>query len=124
MIRPHKNEMQSRIPNNEPQITDGKQEHQFETSKSEPPVKAPEKSLDERSKHFQNYYMQKARKIFQPDLYEYYLHGEIPTESPLIAGLQDEGKTAYVSPLPAASYRRKIDVDKKYVLEEKPVFGL
>jgi hypothetical protein len=124
MIRTRKNQMNSLISDKKPHTTDGKQEHQFEKSKTADMGKPVEKPLDEKSLHFRNYYMNKARKIFQPDLYEYYLHGEVPTESPLIAGLQDEGKTSYVSPLPAAAYERKIDVDRKYVREERPALGL
>ena len=132
MIHTRKNQMNSLMPKNKPQITDGVKSHEYpvidglnyEMRKTKPPTLRPDLANDPESLAFREYYTQKSLKIFQPDLYEYYLQGEIPKESPLLAGLQDEGKTAYVSPLPAASYERKIEVDHKYVREERPALGL
>jgi hypothetical protein len=77
--------------------------------------------LDEKTKQFQDYYLNKSKNIF-PNDYQKDLNGRLPTQNPIKTYL-NRGSTTYLSGLPKLAYERQIDVDRKYVREGQYVYG-
>jgi len=80
-----------------------------------------ENILDEKTKQFQDYYLNKSKNIF-PDAYQQDLNGRLPAQNPIKTYL-NRGSTSYLSGLPKLAYERQIDVDRKYVREGHYVYG-
>jgi hypothetical protein len=125
MLHPELNQIKTRIDKDKTNVV-AKEPHLF--AKAEMPRGLEKKEYTakihkNKTEQFRQYYLQKSRKIFQPDEYEYYLQGRQPKQSPLLAGLHDFHKSSYLTPLPAAAYERQIDVDNKYVREGQYMYG-
>lgn len=80
-----------------------------------------DKYHEEKSKQFQDYYINKSKKVF-PNEYDQTLNGSTPKQNPIKTYLTATPSN-YMSGLPKLAYERQIDVDRKYVREGHYIYG-